>query len=487
MAFVAKKRVCAECGVVFLHGKKLSLHFKTQHNLLPEEYALKHIYDGITPSCISCGKKTRFVSAFVGFKRYCVDCSTVAEQEAGRLGGQTKKTWNKGKTKESDARVAELASKQNGEGNSFFGRHHTQKTIERLSFLKTLQTDDVLKRTSLRSMEFELVTSIDAYTSRQRQYLEFKCNVCKTVQQKTLQAFERGSRCYKCHPVSKSNWELDVFSFVKSLSPDAVSGDRTVIAPAEIDVYVPSKRLGIECHGLYWHSDGSPRGQTNRHVHLKKWQAASNASVRLLQFFEDEWRDKRSICESLIRHRLDHSSTRIGARKLALVELDSSKRKKFFDESHLAGDVPALKAWSLLDGETIVAALSIRVPRQARAYADAVEVARFCVAKSMNVPGGLQRLVTAASAYARMLGFKRLLTYVDRRLGNGHGYECCGFKRVGDTGVDYFYTDNFLRYNRFKFRARDGKREVEVACQAGVTRIYGCGSHIYVKHITGSC
>lgn len=483
MGFVTKESSCLECGAVFLHGKKLSEHFRKEHGLTSEGYAIRHIHGGQKPLCLNCGKETRFVSALVGFKRYCGNCSTIAEREAGRVGGKAKQTWNKGQTSETDARIATLAAKQSGAGNSFFGKHHTVETIAKISLAKMLSGSDITERIARRNTEFELISPVETYTSRQQQYLEFRCNLCRTVQPKTLQAFERGSRCYKCFPTSKSNWELEVFSFVQSLCCDAVSGDRTILSPKEIDVYVPSKKLGIECHGLYWHSEGSPKELVDKRSHLEKHRLAVEKQVKLLQIFQDEWRDKRNICESLIRHRLGMSLRRVGARKLRLAVLESDRRRQFFEASHVAGDVPASQAWALLDGDVVLAALSLRPPRQARKYINVMEVARFCTAPFINVPGGLQRLLSAVLTYVKDRGVTRLLTYVDRRIGDGHGYERSGFMRIGDTGIDYFYTDNFLRYDRFKFRAKDGTPEVEVARRAGVSRIYGCGSYVYVKQL----
>ncbi len=483
MGFVARECKCAECEAVFSHGKKLSEHFKKEHNLSSEEYAIRHIHEGIKPLCPICNQVTRFVSASVGFKRYCGSCSAVAESEAGRIGGKIKRSWNKGETKETDARIATLAIKQTGSNNPFFGKHHTIETSARISMTKTLSHSTLAERIVSRCSEFELVTSMDDYASRQQQYLEFKCILCGTIQSKTLQAFERGSRCYKCFPVSKSNWELDVFSFTRFLCNDAVSGDRTVLSPKEIDIYVPSKNFGIECHGLYWHSEGSPRGTIDKHSHLEKQSRATEKSIRLLQIFQDEWRDKRTICESLIKHRLGMSHKRIGARKLKLIELDSNSRREFFETFHIAGDVPASIAWGLIDGKRVLAALSLRHPRHAQKYTDTLEVARFCTESFVNVPGGLQRLMNVASTHARRVGITNLMTYVDRRIGDGHGYEQCDFKRIGDTGVDYFYTDNFLRYDRFKFRASRNMSEAEVSRRAGVSKIYGCGSYVYIKKI----
>jgi hypothetical protein len=104
------------------------------------------------------------------------------------------------------------------------------------------------------------------------------------------------------------------------------------------------------------------------------------------------------------------------------------------------------------------------------------EISRCAFALGYNVPGGLRRLIEHASARARNDGANALMTYVDRRFGDGHGYVACGFEIVDKTSIDYWYTDNVLRYDRFKFRAMDGRTEREIARDAGVSRIYGCGS-----------
>jgi hypothetical protein len=72
-----------------------------------------------------------------------------------------------------------------------------------------LVTLTIEERILERSKEFKLITNLEEYRSRQQQYLKFECVKCGEVQPKTLQAFERGSRCYKCYPVGKSNWESD--------------------------------------------------------------------------------------------------------------------------------------------------------------------------------------------------------------------------------------------------------------------------------------
>ena len=468
-----------DCKLCEFHNdnlKRFSDHLRSVHNLSSEQYTIETDYSGTRPTCPVCGQPVRYVS--FSFKKYCKDHARLAMVEGGKIGGQAE-AWNKGETKETDPRIAAIASLMTGSANPFYGRKHTQETLRKISENKMLGTMSIEQRISERSSEFTLVTSLDEYRSRQRQYLVFRCNECGEEQPKTLQAFERGSRCYKCHPLGKSNWELDVHQFVKGISPDALSGDRTVLAPREIDVYVPSAKLGIECHGLYWHSEASHPEGFDKRRHGDKFKTASEKGIRLLQIFEDEWRDKRSIVSGMIRHRLGKNLERCKTWSTKVVELETPEERIFFDATHIAGYTPSRMSWGLKDRSgIIVAALSLRVPRNAKRYGSAIEVARFASLPGMTIPGGLSKLMSAATTWSKTSGHDRIMTYVDQRIGSGKGYQAVGFQEVSKTDIDYWYTDGVMRYDRFKFRACEGKSERQVASEARMSRIYGCGASI---------
>ena len=293
---------CKLCDYQNDNLKRFSDHIRTSHGLSSEDYTIKVFHTGVRPTCSHCGGDVRYVS--FSFKKYCKDHARLAMKEGGARGGQAE-AWNKGKDKTTDTRIAVQSAKVTGSGNHFYGRQHTQETLQKISMSKTLATMTLEERIIQRSGEFKLLTPLEEYRSRQQQYLLFECVKCGESQPKTLQAFERGSRCYKCYPIGKSNRELSVFDYVKTLTPDAISGDKHILSPKEIDIYVPSKLFGIECHGLYWHSEaGKPEEDFDKNAHQAKSQLAIEKGVNLLQIFEDEWRDKRPIVESMISHRL---------------------------------------------------------------------------------------------------------------------------------------------------------------------------------------
>jgi hypothetical protein len=466
---------CAVCDHVEDDLKRFSNHVNSAHKISSENYTIDFLCGGVKPTCAECGDEVRYVS--FSYKTYCKKHAKLAMKEAGARGGRAP-AWNRGRTKHDDERLLSYSQRVSGQGNHFYGHRHTSDVIEKISLSKLLRNTDIIERISERASEFKLLTPINEYVSRQQQHLSFECLVCGEVQSKTLQAFERGSRCYRCNPIGKSNWELEVFDFVKSIAPDAESGNKRAIAPKELDIYVPSKKFGIECHGLYWHSEGARQdGFFDKKKHLSKFNLANSVGIKLLQLFEDEWRDKREICQSLILNRLGMNSKKCKTWSTQVVELDTKQERAFFDRTHISGYAPSKICWGLKDrnGET-VAALSLRVPRHGKKYEGFLEVARFSTELNTSVPGGLSKLMCQAKKFYKENSFRGLMTYVDRRIGDGGGYIKTGFSHVSETGVDYWYTDNQVRYDRFKFRASGGRSEAQVAQEMKVSRIYGCGS-----------
>ena len=468
---------CKLCNFSHENLKRFSDHLRSEHHLTSEQYTVKVFHDGIKPICQECGSDTRYVS--FSFKKYCKEHSKLAMTEGGKIGGKAE-AWNRGLTKETDIRIADLSLKMSGKGNPFYGKSHSLETIQKISLNKTLESTTLIERILERQGEFNLVTPLEEYKSRQCQYLKFQCVACGEVQKKTLQAFERGSRCYKCHPLGKSNWELSVFDFVRSLSSEAVSGDKSILSPKEIDIYIPSKRFGIECHGLYWHSEAAPQDQSSIKIkHLEKLKLSLSEDINLLQIFEDEWKYKRDVCESMIRHRLGLNFNKVKTWSTKIEEISTEEERIFFNKTHISGYTPSKVCWSLKDRNgNIVAALSLRTPRQSK-YNGSLEIARFSTSLFHSVPGGLSKLIKHATKYANSSGYKSIMTYVDRRIGEGKGYINAGFNLIGSTSPDYWYTDCEVRYDRFKFRAKNGMSEREVAIDAKVYKIWGCGSHIF--------
>ncbi len=364
--------------------------------------------------------------------------------------------WNAGLTKETSVTIAQSASKISAKMQ---GRHR-------------LTADEIISR--IEAGGFELACDISDYKTRRVNRLAVKCSTCGNISSKSVAMIQDTPTCFFCHP-RESKGQLEVFEFVKQMSSDAVIGDRSVIAPLELDVYVPSRKFGVEFNELYWHSEA----HKNADYHVAKLNACRQAGVSLFNVFSDEWRDKRQICESMIAHRLGHASRVIGARKCELIQLDPSDRKHFFERNHIDGDVAASIAFGLKYNDVLVSAMSLRRPFHEK-YSDRFEVARFCSVLQASVPGALAKLTKRCLTHARSAKKLGLVTYTDDRVGEGMSWQYAGWRLAGATPARFWWTDGYSRINRFAIRA-DSQRQLteqEVAREAGVYRIYGCGNKV---------
>lgn len=323
---------------------------------------------------------------------------------------------------------------------------------------KQLGSVEVLNRVMSKNKDFEILTPIKEYFSRQRQYLDFKCKKCDFICKKTLQSFERGSLCPKCYPINKSVAEIEIFEHIKGLGFDAVvNGDRDLIKPKEIDIMLKQKHFGIEYNGLYWHSDVID--STEKSDMLYKTKECKKLGVKLMHIFSDEWEYKKEICKSMIINRMGLCD-KIWARKCLVKEISKKEFDFFMNESHISGSVNSSIRLGLFYNDTLVTAIGFRKPRQKK-WGGYYEISRFATKLNTVVVGGLGKLIK----YFRKSNDTSIMTYADRRFGEGLGYEKVGFEYFGETGVDYWYSDGRQRYDRFIVKAEGGMSEREKAAE----------------------
>ena len=226
---------CAICGFAEDDKKRFSNHLRKEHKLSSRDYTIKYLIGTAvmqtsvtaSPTCAiaNCSNPTRYVS--FTFKEYCKEHSKMAMRKAGAIGGKAP-AWNKGLTKNNDSRIAEQARKMSGDGNPFFGLSHSDAAKAKIRAAKRIDEATFKARVAERFNELECLTEYIDYVSRQHQYLQVRCRVCNFEDRKTLQAYERGSLCVKCHPNSESKAQLELLEWVRSLGVEAYSDKKTL-------------------------------------------------------------------------------------------------------------------------------------------------------------------------------------------------------------------------------------------------------------------
>lgn len=394
--------------------------------------------------------------------------AAIDKSESFRLGHLT--PWAKGLTKETDERVKKMAERVSV-------THKNSSLRQRLDNIKRLTENEI--RSQIESGNSTLsVTNVGNYINDNTPTITVVCNSCGTSRTGTFRQL-KSHRCWTCNP-GGSMLQADIINYIKTLNVQFVNNDRKTIRFnenfVELDVYFEQQKLALEINGLYWHS----LLHKSMMYHQQKSDACDELGIKLFHIFEDEWRDKRDIVESMIKHRLGLTQKTVFARKCQIVQLDKKQRTDFFNKNHIDGDVPSNAAWGLLDDQDdVVCALSVRRPFHKK-HSDSIEIARMCSVTNTSVVGGLSKLTKHVIDWASQNEHKKILTYVDTRLG-APDWSRAGYTLVGTTPPRFWWTDNTDRFNRFKYKAnkKNSLTEAEVASQAGVTKIYGCKNQIY--------
>ena len=131
----------------------------------------------------------------------------------------------------------------------------------------------------------------------------------------------------------------EIYEYVKSLVPDAIfsywfkdqDGNRR-----EYDIYVPSKKLAIEYHGLYWHSEANKRDKNKRDY--QKYKDAINNGIHLIQIYQDEWINKKEIVKGLLTSLLSGNNGRIRIKpKFEVLYKSTNEINQWLNQFHYLG------------------------------------------------------------------------------------------------------------------------------------------------------
>lgn len=281
-----------------------------------------------------------------------------------------------------------------------------------------------------------------------------------------------------------SSFEKKLQDYVTELGFNTITSDRESIAPKELDIYVPEKKLAIEVNGLFWHSTNSTRN-IDKHYHLNKTKECSSKGIKLLHFFEDEVTDKLDICKSIISANLGISA-QIYARKCIIKEIESSQSNQFCKQYHLQSYTAASVHFGLFYESRLVSVMTFRRSRFSKS-AEVWEIIRYCTENNLRVVGGASKLF---SHFVEQYSPIEVHSYADIRISNGSVYEKLGFKYSHTTPPNYYYVIGKSRSNRLNWQKKFLSNKLKLfdptlSEEANMNlnefyRIYDCGNKLYI-------
>jgi len=349
--------------------------------------------------------------------------------------------------------------------------------------------DDLVKSDRFKGKVVPMFTK-DEYVGVGSEY-KFKCSSCFTEFSYVLR-WDRIPRCPICFKGS-SVFETEVTEYIKSLlSGDVIlENTKSILSNNfELDIYIPSKKIAVECNGLFWH--GEVGGNKGRKYHLNKTIECESKGIRLIHIFEDEWILSSDIVKNRLSHMLGLHTKSIYARDCEIKETSVQDKNIFLDANHIQGSDRSKIRIGLFHKDMMVAIMTFgskRIFTNSTNIVDEYELIRY--ATSTPVVGGAGKLI---AHFIKTYSPKKIISYADRRWTyyKNNLYEKIGFQKVSDGTPNYWYFGrygNYRRFHRFGFAKHTLPKKLilfdpslsewENMKNNGWDRIWDCGSLKY--------
>lgn len=287
--------------------------------------------------------------------------------------------------------------------------------------------------------------------------------------------------CPKCKPYQVSSYEKDLHQQIIDLGFEDVQLSVRGLLPnsrQEIDLYIPSLRIGIEINGVYYHSEQF----RNRSFHYDKYLSSKGVGIRLLQIWEDDWLHCNDIVMEHIKQVLGVSDReKVYARNTSVVLPDPGFAAELLGEHHIQGHPTGSFFVGLEDSSGLVAVAAFQK--------NGVDYILTRYATSKNVLGGHSKII---SHFEKNFEYRNLITFADLSWSNGDLYRNTGWVEDDILPPDYQYVVRGKREHKFNYRKKrfkedpslkyeEGLTETQLAALNGLYRIYDCGKIRFVK------
>lgn len=293
-------------------------------------------------------------------------------------------------------------------------------------------------------------------------------------------------RCLKCFPFvgGYSYSQQNMSNFIKSFYDGQIfCRSKKIIAPYELDVYVPQKKVAFEFDGLYWHQDILEKTPM-----IKKTELCLEKGIQLVHIFQDQWLYKQEMVKDRIKNILGVYDDRVFARKCKIKEIKPSVCKQFLDNNHIQGHDNSKVRLGLFYNEELISVMTFSKPRFNKNYE--YQLVRFASKLGYQVVGGASKLL---KYFQRNYNPKNIISYADRRYSNGKLYYALGFQFLQNSEPNYWWYKNHVKYTRYQCQKHKLKQllgqnnfdqnlsENQNMYINGAGKIYDCGNMVFIK------
>lgn len=309
------------------------------------------------------------------------------------------------------------------------------------------------------------------------------CNHPRMANDKRITRFDF-KKSEEIHETNKTPYINEIVKFVSKYDPDIERNYSLNEKYGNIDIYIPSKKIGIMLDGLASSCDGI---MFDRNYHTKQINYCNGNEITLVRIFEDEYINHKDIILKKLQHALggNFNLPSIRGHKCRIEAIPNAQR--FLNNFHIQGYVKATVHLGAFYNDQLVGVMSFleRYPKEWELVRFATDWNYRCV----GVGGKLFKYFTKNYQY------REIKSFLDRRWcfnAEENLYTKLGFTNDGVTKPDYSYTDGHsVRLHKFGFRKHillkkypdklhKDMTENEMTKVLGYYRIWNCGLIRYV-------
>lgn len=265
----------------------------------------------------------------------------------------------------------------------------------------------------------EPLFSLDQYLNDANDVLKWKCKQCGDVFDQARGEHQihdpdapKIVRCLKCFPFlgGSSGVEHKIADFVKSICLDEIqTNTRKIITPKELDIYIPSRKIAIECDGYYWHSENN--GMSSNY-HLQKTAECAAKGIQLLHIFDIEWTTNENIAKYLIEYFLFTDKENPQLVDYSVVLLSSGEAEQFFNANCIEGSISCTRTYGVKDLKTNDIVFAMNLMRKKLGMQFEWHIVQYCMKTGVFIRLPLAEII---SSIAHAVQTNTIVIEVNRR------------------------------------------------------------------------
>lgn len=343
-----------------------------------------------------------------------------------------------------------------------------------------------LRKIDLYKEEFEPLFDPEKDYKGMEDLYDFKCKSCNHEFKTNLNGSYR-IICPNCKKEGRSEKEKELSAYIKSIyGGEIIFGDRSILKPYELDIYLPEKNLAFEFNGIYWHSESKlGRKVKAENYHQMKSLKCKEKGIQLIHIFEYEWDDfpmKNKLCD-YINFLINGPQNRLYARNCVVREISLKECDEFLDYNHLQSHNSSKVRLGLFYNNELIEVMTFSKSRFNKKYQ--WELARLCSKKGYQIVGGSSKLL---KYFETKFNPVSIISYCDISKMKGSVYQKLGFTFSHMSKPNYNWVKDTQVLNRYSTQKSNlvkqdyqGNTENEIMISRGFHKIFDSGNEVYIK------